>query len=219
MVTRHEFLASLHTLLKPRGYFEIGVQNGDSLRLAECPAFGVDPQPMVLGTLLDTALFRQTSDDFFAAVHDEGLPPLMSGIPIDLAFIDGMHLYEFALRDFRNIERYLANERTVVVFDDVLPRNQEEASREQCPGDWTGDVWKCYFVMQGIRDVTLVDTFPTGTMVTFPHPGEGGDLDALVWDTPEIVKADVVPPEILDRRFALQPETVLAELEAWCASR
>lgn len=217
MVTRHEFLAKLHAILKPRGYFEVGVFNGDSLRLAECPAFGVDPNPMVFGTFRNTALFRQTSDDFFVAVRDEGLPPLMSGVPIDLAFIDGMHLFEVALRDFRNIEKYLANERTVVVFDDVLPRNQEEASREQCPGDWTGDVWKAYFFLKDRRDIRLVDTSPTGTMVAWPLLKELGQFDELLQDTAGFDPGDTVPPEILDRSLAISPEAAIAEVEMRCA--
>jgi hypothetical protein len=30
---------------------------------------------------------------------------LLGGLPVELGFIDGMHLFEFALRDFMNLER------------------------------------------------------------------------------------------------------------------
>ena len=133
MTTRHEFLAMLHANLKPRGYLEIGVLFGDSLRLAQCPAIGIDPDPRIRYHL-SSQVYATTSDDFFSVDHTRELLTF----DIDLAFIDGEHLYEYALRDFMNIERY-SNPRTVIVFDDVLPRNQAEAAREQCPGDWTGD--------------------------------------------------------------------------------
>ena len=45
-----------------------------------------------------------TSDDFFAS-HD--LAQVLGGRPVDLAYIDGMHQFEFALRDFMNLERYV----------------------------------------------------------------------------------------------------------------
>ena len=219
MVTRHEFLDMLHYQLNPRGYLEIGVLHGDSLRLARCPGFGVDPAPMVYGHLAETTLFQQTSDDFFSHVEPDHL-----GVPIDLCFIDGMHLYEFALRDFRNTEALLANEATVVVFDDVLPRNQGEAARVQCPGDWTGDVWKVWYALKIYRAdlrVELVDTSPTGTMVVWDlKPGaadwpEGDEIEkrfsSPTWDG--------VPEVVLARKQAVEPDTVLHMLEAWCASR
>lgn len=217
MVTRHEFLDMLHYQLHPRGYLEIGVLYGDSLRLAHCPAFGVDPEPVVYGHLSETALYRQKSDDFFASIKPEDL-----GVPIDFAFIDGMHLFEFALRDFLNIEKVLANERTVVVFDDVLPRNQGEASRTQCPGDWTGDVWKVWYLLKEYRtdlQVKLVNTEPTGTMVVW-------DLDPTladsVLDDSEVMERirlwDEVPEAVLSRLEALEPKDVLQMLEVWCAS-
>jgi hypothetical protein len=207
----------LHYQLTPRGYLEIGVLHGDSLRLARCPAFGVDPNPMPYGHFAQTTLFRQTSDDFFSRVRPEHL-----GVPIDFVFIDGLHLFEQALRDFRNTEHLLANSRTVVVFDDVLPRNQEEAAREQCPGDWTGDVWKVWYFLDVHRpDLTthLVDTQPTGTMVVWDlKPGMPGS-----WEDPETVEHirtwEKVPDPILNRLEAREPNEVLSQLEAWCASQ
>ena len=46
----------------------------------------------------------------------------LEGMALDFAFIDGMHLSEFALRDFMNIEEHM-DRAGVVVLDDVLPRN------------------------------------------------------------------------------------------------
>ena len=52
------------------------------------------------------------------------------GTTLDLAFIDGMHLFEYALRDFINVERF-ADWSSVIVFDDMLPRNVDEAARDR----------------------------------------------------------------------------------------
>ena len=205
-MTRHEFLYALHQLLKPRGYLEIGVQFGTSLRLASCPATGVDPNPQVHGALGPNAsIFAETSDDFFAKNRE--LPP------IDLAFIDGMHLAENAFRDFLNIEQ-VANENTVVVFDDVLPRNQGEAAREQCPGDWTGDVWKVEPILRDQRpdlNLHLVDTEPTGLLVVTNLAPEirhfSADLASVYGDT--------VPDDVLTRKNAKQPHEVLNLLKEW----
>ena len=52
------------------------------------------------------------------------------GTRLDLVFVDGMHLFEFALRDFMNVERH-ADWWSVIVFDDILPRDVDEAARER----------------------------------------------------------------------------------------
>ena len=70
-------------------------------------------------------LFRTTSDEYFA--RPDPLAPL-GGLPFDLAFIDGLHLFEFALRDFINAERG-SRPGAVILFDDILPRKVVEASR------------------------------------------------------------------------------------------
>jgi methyltransferase family protein len=208
----------LHETLKPRGYLEVGVFTGDSLRLVRpgTPAIGIDPAPHLHGHFPGTTrIFTMTSDEFF----------LQHYVPdfLDLAFIDGMHLYEYALRDFMNIERY-SNPRTVVVFDDVLPRNDQEAAREQCPGDWTGDVWKVPRVLEMYRpelDVILVDTQPTGTCVVFSL---GQDPNCLrgqgpkLYDTVMTLGLDQwndVPQEVLDREGAVSPQEVLARISAY----
>lgn len=223
VTTRHEFLAQLHETLKPRGYLEVGVYSGDSLRLVRpgTPAIGIDPSPMLLGHFPGTThVFRVTSDEFFA---DVGHATQIFGGILDLAFIDGMHLYEYALRDFRNIEKY-ANPRTVVVFDDVLPRNQEEAAREQCPGDWTGDVWKVHLVLTRLRPsltVHLVNTAPTGTMVVWGlnplYRWEEHVVRALVED--RLNHSTPVPDDVLQRTHAVEPEWVLSEISLYLLSQ
>lgn len=173
-MNRYEFLQALHDQLQPRGYLEIGVQSGASLKLASCPAVGIDPEPCVNEDLPpDTLLAEQTSDDFFAQYR----PPVPSRL--DLVLIDGLHLFEQAMRDFDNAERF-TNPRTVVVFDDVLPRTAKEASREAPEkGDWAGDVWRVHPWLSLNRpdlQLILVDIAPTGLLLVkgfgaAPRPG------------------------------------------------
>jgi Methyltransferase domain len=213
VTTRHEFLAMLHEALKPRGYLEIGVFSGDSLRLVQrgTPAIGIDPDPHLHGHFPgSTHVARTTSDNYFAAG-----PPALEYV--DLAFIDGMHLFEYALRDFMNVELH-SNRRTVVVLDDVLPRNQHEAARDQCPGDWTGDVWKVPRILQLLRpdlQVILVDTQPTGTCVVFDldrtsHRVQDMYDQMIAWG---LDQWNTVPDEVLSREEAVQPAQALEAIE------
>lgn len=214
MTTRHEFLDMLHEHLKPRGYLEIGVYQGASLQLVRrgTPAIGIDPTPILHGYFPGTTMVsRTTSDNYFEA----GAPALEF---LDLAFIDGMHLFEFALRDFMNVEKY-SNPRTVVVFDDVLPRNQEEAAREMCPGDWTGDVWKVPKILKMYRPdlaVLLVDTYPTGTCVTFKLSQD--NLGPELYDmamTLGLEQWTHVPREVLERQEAISAQEALIEISTY----
>jgi hypothetical protein len=216
VVTRHEFLAELHALLQPRGYLEIGVQHGYSLQLAKCPAVGVDPHPMISVPVGPNAKIEATtSDAYFAALDGSWLP-----FPaLDLAFIDGMHLYEYALRDFIGVEK-IGHSGTVVVFDDVLPRNQHEAARQQCPGDWTGDVWRIEPVLQAWRPdlrITLVDTQPTGVLVVYNlDPGSGvlaAEYDEIVRHWP--LEDATVPSHVLNRSYAVTAGEAVAQIRDW----
>ncbi len=214
MVTRHEFLEQLHEILKPSTYLEIGVQSGASLALAKHSkvAIGIDPVlALSVGTPPWSHIYEETSDEFFTLDAAEILTK-----PIDLAFIDGMHLWEYALRDFMNIEKYSTPD-TVVVFDDVLPYNQEIAAREQPPGDWTGDVWKLWYILTEYRpdlDVTLVNTAPTGLMVV-QNLEPGNDALQAAWTMIKTIWGDEpwVPEEIINRSKACQPEQVLGQIK------
>lgn len=219
MVTRHQFLSMLHDLLKPQFYLEIGVQYGLSLDLAgpATLAVGVDPAPQVAAK--DNQIIHQmTSQEFF----EKGFVYPT----IDLGFIDGSHLWEDALADFLNMAR-MCHAQSVIVFDDVLPYNQEMTSREMIPGDWTGDVWKAAGMVEILAGLKTewVNTFPTGTMAVWGFGGESREsiqhvrenYEAIVgpWTDPE-----VVPDHILKRTHALEAEAVIEMIrEDLCASQ
>ncbi len=215
---RHEFLRELHKLLKPASYLEIGVQTGRSLALAQPPtcAIGVDPTPMVSVPIsVRYRIATMTSDEFFA---ESGAPGERLA-PIDLAFIDGMHLSEYALRDFMNVERHSRPDgMTVAVFDDVLPYSADIAGRVPLPGDWTGDVWRVNEVLATYRpDLTrvLVDVDPTGVLVVFGlSPAHIGVLDGWYSQIEHTLTTEdpPVPQRFLDRSTARQPADALAAL-------
>lgn len=131
-----EILSMLHRTLRPRVYVEIGVLHGDTLRLAAAgtAAIGVDPEPRIeLALPAGTQLHTMTSDEFFRQ-------RVLTG-PVDLAFIDGLHLYDQALRDLHGLASHLAPG-GVAVLHDTMPLNEETATRERRTEFHTGDVWK-----------------------------------------------------------------------------
>jgi hypothetical protein len=212
-----EFLRRLHERLEPATYFEIGVRRGDSLALARRAAAGVDPaHNLRVVPPADTKLFRETSDAYFA--RPKPLAPF-GGRPIDLAFIDGMHLAEFAMRDFAGVER-LARWTSVVVFDDIFPRDPVMAARDRRTRAWTGDVYKILEILARYRPDLVclrVDTEPTGLGLVL---GLDPLSDVLITRYHEILEDVVVedpqhvPAAVLERRGAVAPDRVLRS-ELW----
>ena len=230
---RHELLRALHKATAARNYLEIGVNDGRSLALSKVPSIGIDPAFKVNVDLRgDIQLARTTSDEFFAGKHPLGHlesarnplknirkgRPLFShyvgGTALDLAFIDGMHLFEYALRDFMNVEKH-SRWGSVIVLDDMLPRDVDEAARDRHTQFWAGDVFKVIPVLRKYRPdllVVPVDTEPTGVVVVF---GADPDSDVLKkhydeihaeWVVPDPQK---VPENILGRADAISPEALL----------
>lgn len=206
MTSHYEFLQSLHQLLQPRGYLEIGVQSGASLSLATCPAVGVDPAGMGRSPRSNERLYAISSDEFFAGAMDVG--------PIDLVYIDGMHLFEYALRDLMGALR-LGNEKTVYVFDDVLPYSPLIAGRVPVEGDWTGDVWKIIQILdwETTAEMCCVDVWPTGALVAWDF---GEDTLPYLVENYEKITCDhydnQMPDWVLDRQLASTPDHVLGKL-------
>lgn len=219
MVTRHEFLAQLHALIKPKVYLEIGVQHGYSLNLAHAAevAIGIDPKPLV-APKGNQVIHAMTSDEFFGTADTGEQVLVLRDMRVDLAFIDGMHLWEFAMRDFLNLEPHL-HSNSVVVFDDVLPRNQAEASRDpetQFRGDWTGDVWKVFYALTHGRPdltVTMVDTAPTGLMMvdnpSWPKVEPARSMEWFEGLLSGVTAHGDVPMGVLSRVYAVSAEYAL----------
>ena len=209
---RHEFLRRLHRRTKPKTYLEIGVNSGASLRLSRARTIAIDPQFKIIHPLhCNLVMAKATSDDFFAK------PDAFKhfrGKPTDLAFIDGMHLFEFALRDFINVER-ATDWTSVVVFDDMLPRNVQEAARDRESFAWTGDVYKVILTLREYRpDLVLlpINTEPTGVLLVLA-PDSGNTVLSDKYDEIEkryvVPDPQAVPDEILTRECAFDPEQVL----------
>jgi hypothetical protein len=152
-----DVLARIHQHLRPRTYIEIGVETGDSLKRVrpETQAIGVDPEPALRFTPpANVRVFSETSDDFFAR-HD--VRALFGGLPLDLAFIDGLHLFEYALRDFMNLERCAAPASTILI-DDCFPHDRRTAQRERAITFWSGDIWKLVVLLKKYRPDLSIHT-------------------------------------------------------------
>jgi len=150
--------------LVPRTYVEIGVSTGRTFQLAlpGTRCVGIDPAPRLARPVTrGQQIFTLSSDEFFAT-HD--LRAVLGGDPLDLAFIDGMHHFEFALRDFINLERAAHPESTILIHD-CLPENEEGAARDRTTVLWSGDVWRLIVLLRRWRpdlEVSVADWPPTG---------------------------------------------------------
>lgn len=162
-----DVLRRIQAELKPRTYLEIGVFKGESLSFAKPPtqSIGIDPEPQLAVPLAkNQRVFAETSDVFFTC---RDLDVEFGGLPVDLAFIDGMHLFEFALRDFANIERYCTHESTILIHD-CYPLDRETARRDGSPPFWSGDIWRLIVLLRRYRPdlaIHTIGTPPTGLAV------------------------------------------------------
>ena len=169
-----QFIPSLCAQREVNTYLEVGVQSGVHLaNLAVDTAFGVDPD-FILNTDPTRGkrvlhLHRMTSDAFFRQ-HAEDVR--RAGL-FDFAFLDGLHLFEYLLRDFYNTES-LSKPSSLITLHDCLPMDGEMIERVnnyagRSPGPyaaaWTGDVWKVVLILEEYRpdlSVVLTDCAPTG---------------------------------------------------------
>lgn len=164
-----KFLEALHADIVLDWYMEIGCRNGHSFGPSRSKTVAVDPffkvKRNVIGDKPALHVLQTTSDDFFASGFLKKL-----GIKPAFSFLDGMHLFEFLLRDFINTE---ANSRKdcVIALHDCCPSSFEMTTRDldNLPyGDWTGDVWKVLVVLREYRPdlkITVLDCAPTGLVL------------------------------------------------------
>jgi hypothetical protein len=143
-------------------YLEIGVYEGTSFCSINIPKkIGVDPiapTPAVAKELTkpNVSYFALESDVFF----DQEAPRVLTG-GVDLVFIDGLHTYAQAYRDFTNSLKYL-RPNGLIFLHDCLPtselearpaKNYEDAAKLNSGalwnGEWVGDVWKVILRLRG----------------------------------------------------------------------
>ena len=209
------FLRQVHRKVKPKTYFEIGCREGRSLSVSNAPVnIGVDPDYQIKWQIESPVrLYKMTSDDFFAT---KASVILKGGF--DLCFIDGMHLAEYALRDFINCEKF-ARPGSVVIIDDILPENMEIASRTRTTARWTGDVYKLISVLKFARpdlQIDIADVAVKGAMVIRNLDPKNGVLEAalprLVDDLKQTDVPDISAEELRDIAKPVKPENVLLKL-------
>lgn len=179
----------IHILMKQKNlskYLEIGVFTGhiffwikSKFKIAVDPDFKFNQFKKSAKLLLNpfnffNQYFEKPSDDFFK----ENAPEIFSDTKLEIALIDGMHEYLFALRDIENALNYLS-ENGVIILHDCNPQKKENAVsfREWKARDfkntWNGDVWRAVLHLRSLRkdiNVFTLDCDHGLGVVTFGKP-------------------------------------------------
>jgi hypothetical protein len=114
----------------------------------------------------ETHVFCESSDAFFGSGK---LTSLLNGRALPFAFIDGLHVFRQSLKDFIEVEAF-CDRRSVVLFHDTVPLDEESQRPDRQRKFYTGDVWKSVLCLRHYRpdlDVVTIATPWSGlTMVT-----------------------------------------------------
>ncbi|CAN5305557.1 class I SAM-dependent methyltransferase [soil metagenome] len=143
-----------------KNYLEIGVENGhiffrikSTFKVAVDPKFIFDASRRFGKSILNlynlnNQYFEKTSDDFF----EQDAQQVFASKKLQLALVDGMHEYHFALRDVENTLRYMADD-GVIIMHDCNPQTIGAAGRFENweVGEWNGDVWKTIIHLRSQR--------------------------------------------------------------------
>lgn len=200
-----EWLSWLHRLIDPARYLEIGVESGRSLALASprTRVVGIDPAPHIIhGFEAPTSIFRMESDSFFEKHNAKSI----LGGTVDLSFIDGLHHYDCALRDFLNVEKASHNG-TVILLHDIYPVVPSTATRDWNTFYWAGDTWKMMHILAKYRpdlDIYTIPTYPSGLgLITNLNPDAAPfDVAAAVEEFKDSVYTlNTRPVNLIDNDF------------------
>lgn len=150
-------------------YLEVGCRTGRIFGASRGKTIAVDPYFQVQNDVITVKpalhIFQKTSDDFFASNFLTSIDAKLS-----FSFLDGMHLFEFLLRDFIATERHGTHD-SIIALHDCCPFNFEMTTRdlENLPkGAWTGDVWKLIPILKKYRpdlNIRVLDAAPTGLVL------------------------------------------------------
>lgn len=163
------FLSSLHASHLFDWYLEIGCRDGASFAPVRSKTIAVDPffrtEADIIGPKPRLHIFQTTSDDFFAGGFLKA-----NKIKLSFSFLDGLHQFEFLLRDFMNTEAASAAG-GVIALHDCVPFNEEMSIRDHAARttrSWAGDVWKLLPILAEYRPdlkIEVLDCRPTGLVL------------------------------------------------------
>lgn len=214
------FFRQVTRIARPRTYLEIGTQNGQSLAAMKCDAICIDPIMKPATRALDrdrTFCFQMASDAFFRETDVFALFPH----GIDVAFLDGMHRFEYLLRDLHNTERY-CHSQSLVLIHDCFPDEPELAVRQPPGGPWTGDVWKIVPLLLEFRpDLHLrrLDCPPTGLLavqgLSPEGPGLAGRYHEAVGAYAELSVEEYGLERLWDDVPVLESKALIDDESAW----
>ena len=169
-------------------YLEIGVFKGETFHNVNMQhRSAVDPNFLFnisdYESLPNTYFFTQKSDEFFSnmdKIHNE---VYNQKIFYDIVYIDGLHVFKQALRDFTNSLMH-THEKTIWIFDDTIPCDPWSSlpNQKQCyklrdlagskSRAWHGDVFKCVF--------TIHDFYPD---ISYATVYDHGNPQTVCWRT------------------------------------
>ena len=99
---------------------------------------------------------------------------MLDGDPVGFGFIDGLHTFEQALKDFINVEAHVARN-SLILLHDTIPLDERTQNRVATTGFYTGDVWKIVPCLKRYRPdlrIVTIAAAPTGlTAITGLDPG------------------------------------------------
>ena len=174
-------LDEVHRTIRPEVYLEIGVNRGHSFRgsVGSDLAVGVDPDLSELdrAAFQKARLFEISSDAFF----EKEASGVFGERRVNFAFIDGMHRFDFALRDFINTERHMAPDGLIAIHD-VIPIHRSGAGENSNAKHWTGDVWKLADTLKHFRPdlrLRIVPVAPTGLLLVSGLDPSGGRFSQI----------------------------------------
>lgn len=168
-INYRRYLTAVHRGAPFDWYLEVGCRNGKTFAPSRSKTIAVDPffkvDMNVIGTKPALHVFQQTSDDFFASGFLKAMKAKLS-----FSFLDGMHLFEYLLRDIINTEAQ-SHPGGVIALHDCVPFSHEMTTRDiaDLPGGaWTGDVWKLIPILREHRPdlrIDVLDCKPTGLVL------------------------------------------------------
>lgn len=172
-----------------RCYLEIGVEKGQTFKsITAAIKTGVDPNfKFDIHDLIDNEkvfLFKMTSDEYWRLLPQFQTEFYKDKVLFDIIYIDGLHTWPQAFKDFLNSLPY-THDRTIWIFDDTFPSDpysaypniqksiqfRKLAGLSGCP--WHGDVFKIIFLLH--------DFYPFFSYATII---DNGNPQTVVWKTP-----------------------------------